>query len=67
MLKSIYQLNSQDYSSHTAINRLVNSDPSARQTNRQTFQRKFYDTFDWRLFNAGYLLEEDLSGNTRLL
>ena len=67
MLKSIYQLNSQDYSSYTAINRLVNSDPSARQTNRQTFQRKFYDTFDWRLFNAGCLLEEDLSGNTRLL
>jgi len=57
--KPFFQLSSPDYPSIAAINEVIRSILSARRTSRRICRRRYLDTFDWRLYTAGYLFEDD--------
>lgn len=66
-MESIHQLKSGKYASYTALNRFIKSLLPVKAVREQTISRLYLDTFDWLLFNAGCLLEEEQSGKERLL
>lgn len=67
MIKNIKRVHSAKYSSFTAVNQLITSLFPHRISERTDCQRSYYDTFDWRLYNAGYLLEEDIKNGAHEL
>ncbi|MDX1372650.1 MAG: hypothetical protein R3321_09265, partial [Nitrososphaeraceae archaeon] len=58
--KAIRQLYSPRYLSKASLNQLVTILFPDRSSRHARCNRRFYDTFDWRLFKAGFLLEEDI-------
>ncbi len=67
MYNPVYQLYSPDFKSVTALSKLIKTALPARQTHKSEVTRKFLDTYDWRLFNAGFLMEADITSESRVL
>lgn len=67
MQNSFYQINCRHYASFTALDKLLKSVLPVRLAGNHQYLRKLLDTFDWRIFNAGCLLEEECPEKQRLL
>ena len=66
-MAEIRQLHSYKYSTYSSLNRLLGSIFPDSVTGKSRLQRKYFDTFDWRLFRACYQFEEDLDSNENLI
>ena len=63
----IKRLISPDYSTVKDLNNLVKSICPKHSCSSITFRRHILDTYDWRIFSAGYLLEHDLINKSQQL